>query len=536
MARERSGAPLSGPEKRFLKPKVVIESPEKPAALVGRKQLRFKREIRGKEPYTMPLTRRAFLRLGAAGAAGLFAAGRGAPAVAAAAAGEASAARKPNFVFILADDLGYADVGCYGQQKIRTPCIDRLAAEGMRFTDVYAAPVCIPARCTLMTGLHLGHARLRANNHKPLLEEDVTIPKVLRAAGYVTGQVGKWALGDDPGGPGAPHRQGWDYYYGEPNQTIVHSYYLPHVWEFDRTGRTSGLPPDTAMRQVPLPGNAGGGRKQYLHDLLTEKALAFLDTCGRGPFLLYVAYTIPHAKYEAPDLGPYAAQAWPEGEKTYAAMVARMDADVGRLMQRLRDRGLDADTLVIFASDNGATGGSGHSATFFSSGGPLRALKGTLYEGGLRVPFIARWPGRVPAATTTDLPAAFYDVLPTLADLAGVRPPERIDGLSLAATLLGRPEKQPARDYLYWEAGDGRAVRMGSWKAVRPKEQAPIELYDLKADVGEKSDVAAAHPDVVARAAAYFKEAHTDDPLAGGGEKGKKKGAAAGAPPAPSRP
>jgi uncharacterized sulfatase len=405
---------------------------------------------------------------------------------------------------------------------IRTPCVDRMAAEGMRFTDFYAGgTVCIPSRCSLMTGLHAGHMRLRSNNHKPLLDEDVTIPECLRTAGYATGTVGKWALGDDPAGTGAPHKQGWDYYFGEPNQTTVHSYYLPHLWEFDRTGQVSGLPPDREMRQVPCPGNAGGGRKDYSHDLLTQKALAFIDARKDVPFFLYVAYTIPHGDYEVPSIEPYEKESWPEGEKIYAAMVTRMDTDIGRILERLRRHGIDESTLVIFSSDNGPTNGKGHDLKFFSSAGPFRGNKGNLYEGGIREPFIARWPGRVAKGSVSECPGAFCDIFPTFADLAGAKAPANMDGISLAATLTGQGD-QKRHDYLYWEFGGAQALRMDRWKAVRQKAGASIELYDLKADIGEKSDVAKDNPETIARAERFFKEAHTDDPYAEQGGKSKK--------------
>jgi len=465
------------------------------------------------------LSRRGFLSLcGKAGLSGLALAAGARPAP-----GGAAAGRRLNLIFILADDLGYGDVGCYGQKMIRTPCVDRMAAEGMRFTDFYAGgTVCIPSRCSLMTGLHGGHMRLRSNNHRPLLAEDVTIAECLRAAGYATGAIGKWALGDDPAGTGAPHKQGWDYYFGEPNQTIVHSYYLPHLWEFDNTGQVSGLPPDKEMRQVPCPGNAGGARKDYSHDRLTEKALAFIDARKDVPFFLYIPYTIPHADFEVPSIEPYANQSWPETEKIYAAMVTRMDADIGKILERLKRHGIDENTLVIFSSDNGPTNGKDHSLKFFSSAGPFRGNKGNLYEGGIRAPLVARWPGRIAAGSVSALPGASCDMFPTFADLAGAAPPANLDGVSLVPTLTGRGEQKRC-DYLYWEFGGAQALRMDRFKALRQKAGGPVELYDLEADIGETRDVAAANPEVVARADRFFKEAHTDDPYAGqGGTKGTK--------------
>jgi len=451
------------------------------------------------------MNRREFLRTLGAGAAAAL--GRAAAQAQAAAPGAvpapaapapapaASAVRKPNIIFMLADDLGYADVGCYGQQRIRTPSIDRLAAEGVRFTQAYSgATVCAPSRCSLMTGLHGGHAHIRGNREvqpegqEPLSAESVTVARVLKDAGYKTACIGKWGLGMN-GTTGDPNRHGFDLFFGYLCQRKAHSYYPEYLW---RNGE-----------KAPLDG------KTYSHDLMAAEALRFVRENKDRPFLLYLAFTIPHGKYEAPDAGPYAAEPWPQVEKTYAAMITRMDADIGRLMALLRECGLDGDTLVFFASDNGPA-----KLDAFKSAGPLRGMKRDLYEGGIRVPMIARWPGRIKAAATSDQVWAFWDFPATAAEVAGAAWPAGGDGISMVPALLGRPQR--GHEYLYWEfheRGFSQAVRAGNWKAVRNRPSQPIELYDLAADLGEKNNLADARPDVAAKMEELLKSARTDSPL-----------------------
>jgi arylsulfatase A-like enzyme len=456
------------------------------------------------------ITRREFVtRLGA----GALAAAAG-PALAAGILRAESPRRKPNIIFILADDLGYGDLGCYGQQKIRTPNIDRLADEGLRFTQCYAgSTVCAPSRCVLMTGLHTGHAYVRGNKEVqpegqlPLPPGTVTVAGVLRAAGYATGLIGKWGLGG-PGSTGEPNRQGFDYFFGYLCQRMAHNYYPPYLW---RNGE-----------KVPLANEVTKGvatkKVQYVQDLFAEEALGFVERSKDKPFFLYYAVTIPHANNEAGTAGmeipsdePYAGQDWPQNEKNFAAMVTRLDTDVGRLMGRLKELGLDDDTIVFFTSDNGPHREGGHNPDFFDSRGPLRGIKRDLYEGGIRVPMIVRRPGVVPAGKTSDHVWAFRDFLPTAARLAGAETPEGLDGLSVLPALRG--EKVPEHAYLYWEfqeRGGARAVRMGDWKAVRfAAKNGATELYNLRDDAGETRDVAAAHPDVVARLDAVMESAHT---------------------------
>jgi len=415
--------------------------------------------------------------------------------------------RKPNIIFILADDLGYGDLGCYGQQKIRTPNLDRLAAEGLRFTQCYAgSTICAPSRCALMTGLHTGHTRLRGNDLKPLLPEDVTVAEVLRAAGYTTGLVGKWGLGE-PDTTGVPNRQGFDSFFGYLNQRHAHNYYPDYLWRNEE--------------KVPLANAVANGvatkKIQYAQDLFAEEAIAFVERSKDKPFFLYYAVTIPHANNEARNAGmevpsdePYSARDWPQNEKNFAAMVTRLDTDIGRLMARLKELGLDDDTFVFFTSDNGPHHEGGHDPDFFDSSGPLRGIKRDLYEGGIRVPMIVRRPGVVPAGATSDHVWAFWDFLPTAADIAGAETPKGLDGLSVLPALGG--EKAPEHKYLYWEyheRGDARAVQMGDWKAVRLARKGTTELYNLRDDLGETRDVATAHPDIVTRLEAVMQSAHT---------------------------
>ena len=413
---------------------------------------------------------------------------------------------KPNIIYILVDDLGYGDLGCYGQAQIKTPNIDRMAAEGMRFTDHYAgSTVCAPSRCCLMTGLHTGHALVRANGRLPLRPEDVTVAELLKGAGYTTGIVGKWGLGEADT-TGIPNRQGFDQWFGYLNQRHAHNYYPEFLWDNEEKV--------TLKNKVIDKGRMGGvatERVDYSHDLFAERALRFVEDHQDDPFFLYLALTIPHANNEAgnegmevPSYAPYEDKTWPDAQKGHAAMITRMDRDIGRLLDRLKELGLDEKTLVIFTSDNGPHKEGGADPTFFKSSGPLRGYKRALYEGGIRVPMIARWPGRIEAGAQSDHISAFWDFLPTCCDVAGIETPGGLDGISMLPTLIGQPGEQRSHPYLYWEfheQGKRQAVRWGKWKGVRNRVAAnpegPIELYDLAQDVGEQNDVAAGHPEVV---------------------------------------
>ena len=433
-----------------------------------------------------------------------------------------SAEPKPNIIFILADDLGYGDVGVYGQKMIQTPNLDKMAQEGMRFTDFYAgSTVCAPSRCSLMTGMHMGHAIIRQNDalSQSLQADTVTLPKLLRSAGYYNGTIGKWGLGQLDS-PGAPLKQGLDSFYGYVDQKHAHNYYPEFLIRDTQVEKLRNV--------VPNAGIHGEGvatvRLDYTQDLFTQEALKFISTKRDTPFFLYLAYTIPHANNElnkatgggneVPSDEPYSKMKWPQPEKNKAAMITYMDKHIGLIMARLKELGIDDNTLVIFSSDNGPHKEGGNDPKFFDSAGPLRGIKRDVYDGGIRVPLIARWPNKIAAHTTTTEVFAFWDVLPTLAELAGVSPLPATDGTSFLPTLLGKSQANKPR-YQYWEynaEGSKQAVRMGNWKAVRngleKNENAPIQLYKIGADIHEDTDVAAANPEVVAEIKKILNSAH----------------------------
>ncbi len=451
------------------------------------------------------LTRRDALATAALGAAALFAGRTWA---------QASEKRLPNIVFILADDLGYGDVGCYDQRDILTPCLDKMAAEGTRFTDAYAgSTVCAPSRCCLMTGLHSGHAYVRGNRLVPLRPQDTTVAELLRQAGYATALIGKWGLGE-PETTGIPNRKGFDEFYGYLNQAHAHNYYPEYLWRNEQKERLEG-------NEEGKPG-VSLKRAQYSPDLMAKEALDFIERNKARPFFLYFSPTIPHSNnerqhedgngMEVPSDAPYTDKAWPQEQKNKAAMITRLDRMAGDVLQRLKDLGLDENTIVFFTSDNGPHKEGGDPA-FLRSSGPLRGIKRDLYEGGIRVPMIVRWPGRVPAGHVSKFPWAFWDLLPTLAELAGAKSPSGLDGISVVPALLGNEAQQRTHEYLYWEFHEGgfkQAVRMGDWKAVRPGTKAPLEVYALDTDPGEAHNVAAEHPDIVQRAQALFTSARTE--------------------------
>ena len=468
------------------------------------------------------MSRRDFLRAAGFGVTGLVM-----PGCTGASADSSSARRKPNIVYILADDLGYAEVGCYGQKRIETPNIDRLAAEGTKFTQHYSGnPVCAPSRCTLMTGLHTGHAQIRNNKQVggqegwklgsttggqwPLEEGTVTVAKILKDAGYATGAFGKWGLGR-VGTTGEPAKQGFDRFYGYNCQRQAHTFYPNHLWSDDKVEW--------------IEANKGGKEEVYSHDLIAEQALKFVRANKDSPFFLYVPFTIPHVALQVPEdsLAEYKGK-WPDppydGKKgyvphenpraCYAGMVTRMDKDVGRIMALLKELGLDKNTLVIFTSDNGPTYAGGADSAFFESAGPLRGLKGSVYEGGIRVPFIARWPRRIKPGSVTDHVAAFWDFLPTTCEIIGAEPPADIDGISYLPTLLGEKSKQKTHDHLYWELGGRQGIRMGDWKLVRTRPGRKIELYNLAEDIGEENDVGKENPEILAKMTEMLTTARTE--------------------------
>ena len=459
-----------------------------------------------------------------------------------------AAERPPNVIYLLADDLGYAELGCYGQKWIKTPHIDRIAHEGIRFTNHYSGnAVCAPSRCTLMTGKHPGHAFIRNNGNPPARRNlgtpkqlyfpgqfpiplnEITIQEMLKQKKYATAAIGKWGLGFE-GSTGDPNRQGVDLFYGFLCQVHAHNHYPRFLWHLR----------DGNAKKEMLPGNDRTLHgKTYSQDRFIDVALEFIDQNKDRPFFLYMPFAIPHLSIQVPDASlreykdvipeeAYKHRGYlphPAPRAGYAAMVTHMDRGVGQIMARVAELGLDDNTLIIFASDNGPTfnrlGGS--DSEFFASAGKFRGLKGSLYEGGIRVPMVARWPGKIKPMSVTDLPSAFWDVMPTIAELTGTTPPEQIDGISFAPTLLGESDRQQKHEYLYWEFaayGGQQAVRQGNWKAIRQNmlkkgNQNPLqtELYDLASDVGEQHNVAAQHPDVVAKLNAIMKQARTPSEL-----------------------
>jgi len=460
----------------------------------------------------------------------------------------------PNIVYILADDLGYGEVGVYGQDKIRTPHIDRLAAGGMRFTQHYSgAPVCAPSRCVLLTGRDLAHAEIRGNKEvkpegqHPISAELVTIPELLKGAGYRTAAMGKWGLGP-VGSSGDPNAQGFDLFFGYNCQREAHTYYPGHLWRNDEQVLlpNDSIPGHAKLAEAP-PAEAsfdeGYGAfygEAYAPDLMMTECESFLRSAAPGaksgdePFFLYLPFVEPHLAMqppaglvesypaewdEAPYLGTRGYTPHPRPRAGYAAMITDLDQHVGDVVSLLEELGLAENTLVIFSSDNGPTHDvGGVDTTFFDSAGGLRGRKGSVYEGGLRVPMIAAWPGRIEAGSITDHVSAFQDVLPTLCDLAGVEELPTTEGVSFLPTLLQDGE-QVEHPFLAWEFfgyGGQKAVRMGDWKAVRTKtrkdDPGGIELYDLGVDPAEANDVAGDHPEVVAEAERLFREARLTNP------------------------
>lgn len=442
----------------------------------------------------------------------------------------AHAADRPNILFILSDDLGYGEIGRYGQKMIATPNVDRLAKEGMTFTQFYAGnTVCAPSRSVLMTGLDMGHTRVRGNSGRDnppaqqLQPGDLTVARVLQQAGYFTGLIGKWGLGLN-GTSGEPQKMGFDYYFGFLNQTHAHNHYPDFLW---RNGERVPIP--NIVKQIGPTEGTGYATKRvaYANDLFFEDANRFLTSHRSEPFFLYLALTTPHANgeraralgdgNEVPDYEPYVDRSWNDSQKGHAAMITRMDRQIGELLAHLKELGLDENTLVIFSSDNGAhrEGGPHYDPEFFNASGPLRGIKRDLYEGGIREPFIARWTGRIKPDTTSGYVGYFGDMMATFAELAQAKIPDQLDSISIVPTLLGR-EGQKDHAYLYWEfyeKGVSQALLLdGHWKAVRLRSpEAPIQLYDLAIDLGEKNDVAQSHPEIVARMADLLRTAHVDN-------------------------
>ena len=448
---------------------------------------------------------------------------------------------KPNIIYILADDLGYGDLSIYGQQNFKTPNIDRLASEGILFTQHYSgSTVCAPSRSALMTGMHTGHTVVRGNKEvkpegqHPIPDDTYTIAEVLQKQGYKTGAFGKWGLGF-PGSEGDPTKQGFDTFYGYNCQRMGHNYYPRHLW--------------SNTDSIALLGNEGNKKEQYGPNLIHQKTLAFIDEHKEGPFFLYVPSIIPHAELAAPEafmqkhrgrylpekpykgydegpdyrLGPYESQL--ETHAAFAAMVDLLDQQVGEIMDKVEALGIAENTLIVFTSDNGPHQEGGADPEYFNSNGALKGVKRDLYEGGIRVPMIARWPGTIAEQSKTDHISAFWDVFPTFAELSKSLSQTGIDGISFLPTLLGKSIAQKEHDFLYWEfheRGGRQAVRKGNLKAVKYnvfKENAQIELYDLSSDISEENNIADQFPDIVVEMEIIMKEARTPSPIFRFGQK-----------------
>lgn len=438
-------------------------------------------------------------------------------------------AEKPNLIWIMADDLGYGDLGCYGQKVIQTPHLDRMAREGMRFTHFYAgATVCAPSRSVLMTGQHHGHTRVRGNagQQNPaaqaLKEGDVTVARVLKDAGYATALIGKWGLGDvGAAESGLPRRQGLDFFFGYLNQQHAHNHFPDFLW---RNESRQQLP-----NVITSVGESGAGYAtnavQFADDLFADEALKYVSEHRGAPFFLYWSMVVPHANNErsgalkdgaeVPDYGPYADKDWPAPDKGQAAMITRLDSYVGRMLEHLRALGLAEKTLVLFTSDNGPHNESRHDLTRFQPAGPLSGIKRSLTDGGIRVPFLAWWPGKVRAGAESAHVGYFGDWMATAAEFAGAKPPAKTDSVSLVPTLLGRAGEQKEHEFLYWEFHEGgfkqAALYRGRWKGILSGgPDAPVVLYDQQNDVAEKMDVASQHHDIAAAIGSYLKTARSE--------------------------
>ncbi len=448
--------------------------------------------------------------------------------------------QKPNIIYILADDLGYAEVGCYGQKKIKTPFIDQLAANGMKFTQHYSgSAVCAPTRCMLLTGKHSGHAYIRGNDEmsergdtwhdrslegqRPLLEDTYTIGHMLQKVGYKTCCVGKWGLGWY-GSTGDPNKQGFDHFYGYICQREAHNYYPDHLW---RNGKKVPLKNEYYFPHEKLPKDKDPNESKsyekyrgndYAPDKMANEVMTWLKENKNEPFFLYWATPVPHVSLQVPEdsleqykdafedkpyLGDKGYLPNQTPRATYAAMVTRMDSEIGRMMKLLKELGVAENTIIIFSSDNGPTFNGGTDSEYFESNGPFNGLKCSLKEGGIRAPMIASWPGRIKPGTTSDLISGQWDVMATLADITGAKASADTDGISFLPTLLGQDEKQVQHDYLYWEYGNQQAVRIGKWKGYRnnlkKKPDTPFKLFDLSSDIGETKDVAKDNPEIIKR-------------------------------------
>ena len=460
------------------------------------------------------MRRRNFLKCAGVGAAALML-----PRMA-----KAASAIRPNIIYVLVDDMGYGDPSCFGQKKLKTPHLDAMAAGGLRLTNHYAgSTVCAPSRCVLMTGLHTGHCTVRSNGNVKLRKDDITVAQVLKKAGYSTACIGKWGVGrpglDDPNG------HGFDYFYGYVCMNHAHNCYPEFiVRNGQKVPLRNVLEERWKTRKVPPGAGVAAKKVDFVPHLCQKEVIQFIDKNKDKdkPFFLYYALNIPHANnegggkgMEVPSYGEFADKDWPDPEKGFAAMISYIDGYVKEILDKLQQTGLDKNTLVMFTSDNGPHQEGGHKMEYFDSNGQLRGMKRDLYEGGVRVPTIAKWPGVIKPGRQSDHVSAFQDIMPTLAELAGV-PCPKTDGISMVPTVLGKG-KQKRHDHLFWEFYEGggkKAVLKGKWKGIRlntfRKPDGPIQLYDITKDISERKDLASEHPDIVADMARIMKEEHED--------------------------
>ena len=413
-------------------------------------------------------------------------------------------AEPPNIIHIMVDDLGYGDLGCYGQKTIKTPQLDSMARNGIKFTDYYSGnTVCRPSRLSLWTGKHMGHTPISSNANYIFKPVDVTVAELLKEANYVTGGVGKWAMGGI-GTTGHPNHNGFDYWFGYLDQGQAHNYYPPYLW---RNKEKISLKGNFLTNSPQDRNRVSSKRITYSHDVITSEAQSFIRKHRTQPFLLHIHWTIPHANNEGgratgdgmeiPNYGIYANEDWPSVTKGAAAMISKMDHDVGKILKLLQELELDKKTFVFFTSDNGPHSEGGHKHETFNSNGPLRGFKRDLYEGGIRVPAIAYWPGTIKPGSTYNKPLAFWDWLPTVCDLAKVSIPEKIDGISFVQALKGNFEIQSDHDFLYWKFSKKEAIRKGKWKGVIPGQGQKMELYNLEIDLGEQTNLALMYPEKI---------------------------------------
>lgn len=438
---------------------------------------------------------------------------------------------RPNILFILTDDMGYGEIELYPADskygRLPTPNINKLGLEGLIFTDAYAGePVCAPSRCSLMTGRHTGHTIVRGNYYTnnsdlPLRDEDYTIAEMLKSVNYTTGLFGKWGLGANHT-TGAPLKKGWDYFYGELDQALAHNMYPTYIWD--------------NYQHVYLPENENASRERcmkkgnncsWVHDLFTDRAMWWIEERknDKNPWFAFISWTDPHAGgyngvaetgNPVPSNEDFSNTTWPDVEKDHASAISMYeDKDVGRFVELLKRTGMYEDTLIIFASDNGPHGEGGHSYKFFNSSGPLKGFKRSLYEGGMRTPYIFHWANTIEPGQVSELPTAFWDIMPTLAELSGADVTKiKSDGISIVPTLL-KKGKQEEHDYLYWEFCTnnkwGHAVRIGKYKGVSLSKDDELELYDLEKDIGETNNIAKEHPDIIELMKKYSEEAHEDN-------------------------